>query len=682
MNYSGDFKLDVFDTYSYLMIAPFSIVASFILIIAQLASKQLRQAPGDLILMISTSELFLSIHYLISAVRTTYVTEGYKEEGAFCSFNSFIHTFFRMTEFLYNVCFLSHIYFTMKSAIQKSFVPKKLYHVFCLLVAGGITYAYYVEKKFGRSPYGTCSVKVGVIENGKRINVFKDLIVGIVEVVAGSCLGVFILLYTNKNLPNFGAELNNLRRDFINYYRSYIQACILIWSVMFGSLLCQVFGEDQRMQLEENQNLYGTLFTIGRIGNTAQLIMPLVLFFIRVQDPLIRKNIWLPFTRCFKKLSKPGSEIQTPLEDRQARRLTIPLTIDGRVEDITLEMVNDTEDLMWMNLLPAKIKESYTRTFLASIYLYYADKLDEKKGIVTQSQVETEDLCWFPVKGKAVMKALETERSIIDCKFSIYSPAVFREIIDSSFKKIDVRRSLDIALNEEKIKKAGESGGGASGELFLFSHDSQLILKTASNEECRVFKTILQDYKQHLKVHQGTQITKIYGMFDFAFGNSDKSIKLILMENLFTMNSESVLRKYDVKGSRFSRQVLKNYKEIDAGSKVEKILKDLDFEEIDKQIKLEPEKRAELIKYIEGDVNFFKSHGLIDYSLIIAVVAYYNQGGQEDNRHRIPRTRAAKPQPSHPALGCRPGHALFHRNHRLLPEIRLQEIDGKILQTS
>lgn len=50
--------------------------------------------------------------------------------------------------------------------------------------------------------------------------------------------------------------------------------------------------------------------------------------------------------------------------------------------------MEDNNDLMWMNLLPAKIKESYTRTFLACIYNLYEQKLHQKKDVVVRSSEE------------------------------------------------------------------------------------------------------------------------------------------------------------------------------------------------------------------------------------------------------------------------------------------------------
>ena len=232
----------------------------------------------------------------------------------------------------------------------------------------------------------------------------------------------------------------------------------------------------------------------------------------------------------------------------------------------------------------------------------------------------------YNIDGHALMKTLQSEKSIIDCKFTLYCPALFREVIDSHYQSLNLTESLCIFLNAEKIKKAGESGGGASGELFMFSHDGKLILKTANHDEVEVFKNIMLSYKNHLKSNHKSQIGKILGLFDFNFEGSDRSIKLILMENLFTLSGECILRKYDMKGSKHSRKVLKTYDNIKTDTIVDKIMKDTDFLEIDKEICLSKSKRDELVKSIEADVAYFTSHQIIDYSIILAVVILYNVG--------------------------------------------------------
>ncbi len=611
---NGDYRMDVFDTYSFLIIAPASFISSGILIFAQLVNRILLRQPGDLIFMVTVAELFLSAHYFMSAIRTTYITATVTEASTFCQINSWLSNIFTLLEYLYNISILCHIIFTVRSAIQKSFVPKKIYHIAAFAITILYNYTLYRDKSFGKTPYGMCGHKIGHLDfNGRTREVFRDNWPVILATLFGVALGIFVLVFTSRSLQNFGSEMNELKRDFLNYYSSYIQACIAIWLVFLFSQIAQVIGTDQDFDLAENQTFAGSFFRIGRVGNTAKALMPLILFFIRIQDPLIRKNIWTPFSKITKKyFSISNSLNKTSLTD------PLDVTLDsGNMAD---QVEGDPDDLMWMNLLPTKIKENYTRTFLACIQKKFPERLEQKKKVQCLTQDDTQDVICYTIKGQVLKKMLKTDKSILDCKFTIYCPALFREIIQSSWSTLDIASSMDISKNEDRIKKAGESGGGASGELFLFTHDSKLILKTATNQEIEIFKKIMLSYKDHLKAYKNSQIGKIFGLFDFRFYGSDKSIKLILMENLFLVPSRCILRKYDMKGSKHSRRVLKDYKSLDTSSVIKPVLKDLDFIDIDKDIKLTVEAKEELIRNINADVSFFTNHEIIDYSIILAVI--------------------------------------------------------------
>lgn len=656
-----DYKLDVFDTYSFLLIAPFSALASLVLFIAHLASKELRKQPGDLILMISLFEFVLSVHFLMVAYKTSYISTGVQSNDLYCKVNSFIAVIAQVGEFCYSISFLIHIYFMINSSIQKGFIPKRMYHVITVVVL--ISAVAITKDTMGIDRYGICSLTVQKLNNGKKDNMIFALIFATLGLLIGVFLAIFVLIYTQKKLPKFGKELAHLTRDFLSYYKTYIKACIIIWTIIFGSFVTQIIGDDERHLVEDQKTWFGTAFVVGRIGNTAKVLMPLIFFFVRIQDPLIRKRIWSPFKRFTKEgllsacLWKDKGESSMDLNDQtptinsptRTERISDELEEDNQnlvnrsvkerpsmddslkrsnvtEEQELLEEFHDQDDYeneMWMNLVPIKIKESYTRTFLACIYITYEYWINKNKKKVCTTKQDTQDVCPGRIKGKTLMKHLATNKSIVDCTFAIYAPALFREIIESRFKRVDIKNSLDIFKNEEAIKKAGESGGGASGELFMFSHDGQMILKTAHHEEIKMFENLMLSYKEHIKHNPNTQISRIYGLFDFRFKESDKSIKLILMENLFTVDPELILRKYDLKGSKYARRALKNIggETYSLDKPIKKVMKDLDFLELDREIEITPDQKTELMRTLENDVQFFTQNGIIDYSVVIAVVS-------------------------------------------------------------
>ena len=63
---------------------------------------------------------------------------------------------------------------------------------------------------------------------------------------------------------------------------------------------------------------------------------------------------------------------------------------------------------------------------------------------------------------------------------TIHSPKAFRDLLLNNPRTVNFEDSFNIKLNQEAIQLAGENKGGASGELFMFSHDNKLIIKTCT----------------------------------------------------------------------------------------------------------------------------------------------------------------------------------------------------------
>ena len=615
-------ELDVFDTFTYLLICPFSMLASLLLLVAHIAYKELRKQPGDLIIMISLSELVLAAHWFMSAFRTSYITSPYDDNSTFCIFNSWIAVIAASMDTFYNLCFFAYIIFALKNSMKTGFMPKLSFHVCTIFIVMFVLY----RAKRGRNNYGTCSSEL----------TGSNLRTGAFIMFVSICFSAWVYLYTKRNLPRGGLEMAEIRSNFLNFYGSYLKAYLVILSVVFIGMLCQTQAENQN-EPGSFRNYQGYLFNLGRIGNSSKALLPILLFFIRCQDPLIQRHVFRPIRKVqgvVRKFTFFGmSPVQKKqIEDPLEAGISSPLEDSFEEEAITPrhrnalenELYNNKEDDMsWMNLLPSKLKETLTRTFIGGIYTCYPGLISTLiHGNVKALPYNSTEACKYNLKGEELMLYLQTNEAISDFQLTVYAPIIFRDILVNNNKLVNFEKSLDVNMNAETIKKAGENKGGASGELFMFSHDNKLILKTITNDEFVVFTDILYNYSEYLKYNKSSQIARIYGMFEFRFTDSEKTMKLIVMENLFTLPSNAILRKFDLKGSTFSRKVKKSYDGFDKYSPEKEVMKDLDFLEIEKHINcLDKGRRMEILASLRRDVDFFTHHNIIDYSMVVAVVS-------------------------------------------------------------
>ena len=83
------------------------------------------------------------------------------------------------------------------------------------------------------------------------------------------------------------------------------------------------------------------------------------------------------------------------------------------------------------------------------------------------------------------------------------------------------------------------------------------MLKTISAYEMDVFLPILEDYYWYVSRNQNTLIAKILGVYNFT-GFETGPISFVLMKSIVKVPKQQVCRIYDIKGSTFDREVLKD----------------------------------------------------------------------------------------------------------------------------
>lgn len=641
-------ELDAFDTYMYLFFGPIGIFLSMVLLVIHICFKDLRKQPGDLIVMISLSELLLCAHWTMSASKTTYVSSSYTEDSTFCKINMYMASISAAMDTCYNVCFLLYVVFAIKNSIKTIFMPKYTFHLFAITVSTIMVFL--KHQKLGRNAYGTCSV---VLDG-------KDLIEGGIVFLLIIILCITVYRFASKSLSLAGPKQSKLKREFLSYYGGYIKTYLTMTILATLSFVSQYFsikGQDGDEEGLAHERSHSYIFSLGRTANAFKLLTPICMFFIRIKDPLIEKAMNKSYRNITKfvllsnqmklnkiKVKKAKSDLEESMlkensetdislgkldmENHMSGRKTTAFSKFDREALENEMMTSEPDDLLWMNLLPSKLKEAMTRTFMGSIATIYSQVLKELSDLSPEDCLNLDNksnMRQFQIQGDKLALELDTKDSLLNNTFTIYNAPFFAQIIRGSSIEIDFYQSLSLMLNDESIRKTGKGNGkgngGASGELFLFSFDNKLILKTITESDYMVFSNILHKYATHLHTHPESLIARIFGLFSFQIEDTGKKVYLMVQENLIGLFGNAVLRKYDLKGSSYSRQVLDNYDGLKKTSEVSDVLKDIDFINIDGVIELEnPEIAIQVAKILQKDSLFFKYHKIIDYSMFLVVL--------------------------------------------------------------
>ena len=143
------------------------------------------------------------------------------------------------------------------------------------------------------------------------------------------------------------------------------------------------------------------------------------------------------------------------------------------------------------------------------------------------------------------------------------------------------------------------------------------MIKTIIYEELELIrKKFLQNFAVYINNNKNSIIGRIYGVYKIkneASMLADNEIIFIVMKNVCGGFENNIIRRYDMKGSKRDREVIKNNE--DPGNK--KVLKDIDFAKIEKCLLLPRYDIKRLNEIMEKDSKFFCDLGIMDYSLLV-----------------------------------------------------------------
>ena len=103
--------------------------------------------------------------------------------------------------------------------------------------------------------------------------------------------------------------------------------------------------------------------------------------------------------------------------------------------------------------------------------------------------------------------------------------------IKDGLNEQQLKKTLNISLNIDKIRKAQESLG-ASGSFFFFSFDHKIAIKTIPNSEVQALLKILPYYYKHIMDNPKSLLSRFYGLFSVEIAGISK-INFIMIENTF-----------------------------------------------------------------------------------------------------------------------------------------------------
>jgi len=617
------------DRYIFWIGGLITILATSFVIFSSYKHKELRKQPGDLILGIVASDWILAFHWIVTAIWYKKV-----DSNLFCIPVGILGAFAGINEFLYNVSFSLYLIITLKNTLKASRVPKNRFHIVNLSLSFIVLIFLLAQSEIGKTATGTCSLKAKCSEG---VTVTLAPILALIYFGIGS----YTYYYIQQNVPKC-QRVHHKRSEFLLYYLRYITASVVIYSIIaLFNIIYMFVGTSPETRRKHSW--------MSALFNIAKVCSPIVLSFIRFNDPMIKKAMikTLYFWRnpeSITKKSKRGEPLldasdQLELENLPRLRGRLPTnnpvvpSLGNRSSINSYNSQTSLEEFAVNQLsLSKKMEIAYT---LLSCVLYTqhlehdlplknSQLFERRKNAPYKHQVV------YLMDEKAIVNALpevkkeleRTKYNILPGTLKIYCPEIFTSFLMDDRDYLDIVESLDFHRNREQIKSASEGAaqGGKSGEFFFFSADKKLIIKTVPDSEMKMLASILGRLQEHFQSYPNSLIAKVYGAITFE--NTDEKLRfnLIIMKNVCGFPSKFVERVYDLKGSKYDREVFKN-KEIHNFSELKNyVLKDLDFARFEGTLNFKQDMKKAFLQQVEIDSKFFRDNYLIDYSFMVFYV--------------------------------------------------------------
>ena len=666
-------NMDHYDAFTYTLVGPISILASLSFILLNIYFKDARKFPGNLLIIISVGELFLAIHWFMSGFYSRYIwgVHFIEETSNFCVINTFIACIAANTQYIFQLSFLLSIIVMFRNTMKKIKSQKLFIVVPLVLIVASVGLTAY-KGKLGKNIYGTCSVK----DSKGSSNVVIAL--GLILVYLFFVILTLIVLRRFKKNSAKSLKMKN-SDEFYWFYLNY-SIMMLVYYIIIA--LNFIFATKLQNYLRANDNqCYENcmiLYYLCRLTNNVKVMLPLFSFLLRINDPFIKQMIFNFLNQKFKAkgASQRLDDSMTHLyESSTVLKPLNSLSVDNK-DFIINQTINRIRMLCTRTMLFGLFK--YFKVIMRKINSMKCSddvldnfeislvdllEIDDIPGAKTlRQEIETKDDLSTPKRSGEIFEELdELNNRLTNPDFAsgvirgrgqsrkqapedvtlpdenlkgdmqvFHAKDFSKLIVQRGHHLRNIEQAFEVGLNKKCIKKMGRNkagGGGASGEFFFVTHDGRFFIKTITEEEEEVFLNMMGGYVDHLLRSKDSLIGRIVGYFVFKFEMLEQPIKVIIIENIFLIEPSLVRRKYDLKGSTYKRKVLKATdnrvscaRDLKHEFKEKDTLKDLDFNKIEGKIVLADPTHAELIRLMTADVGYFEQNGVIDYSLIIAVV--------------------------------------------------------------
>eukprot|EP01117_Protostelium_nocturnum_P017721 TRINITY_DN7267_c0_g1_i1.p1 TRINITY_DN7267_c0_g1~~TRINITY_DN7267_c0_g1_i1.p1 ORF type:complete len:714 (+),score=239.10 TRINITY_DN7267_c0_g1_i1:119-2260(+) len=607
------------------ILAAFSLLAAFLIIITYLMVKEVRRHPTNLVFWLSVSDFMFAFKFVLTSVLPG--SSALQENHSICYFQAIFAQFFGLASVTWNGMISLNLLFNMKNPFLNTASYTKWYHLWTWGTSAATTIIMVVigEQAFGKSGDGTCWVI-----NDYRLLFFVPLVI----YFAISLVTLILAISRSRSIQNQLNSPNGIRPSSMapniktgllhdkvaggNQYQSlesqsdgrehvgrnveddklyyklmirmgfYVALFLVLWSFPLAHRIAQFKGQKDSSDDESATPLqYLDIIGVSMQGFANACVW------------LTNPSFWRSFTsgvlpspvnnmiNNMRASTTSHHQLESESLSRSSSRRNSTGSSHGSAR-------NSTQDLQRIDVIIRKYIISCIVSGISANVTQIIESGEEGRAL-TKSDFDD-------------MKTLKQSQGE-SSTFTDYAPLVFMKLRTNA--GIDNHSYLEALEPGNFIRnlKNQKFSDGRSGSFFVFSPNKKFIIKTLTIDEAMLLFQILPQLYEFFKENPHSLINRFLGLHSISVLHGETTY-VAVMQNVIN-TTRKLHRKYDLKGSWINRKVGKAHEDDNS-------VQGMDLDLVQK-LKLSPKSKAAFLEQIERDSLFFSGLNIMDYSLLLAV---------------------------------------------------------------
>ena len=556
----------------------FSLILNLLFVCVFLCRREVRKKPNVFIFMMAICSALFSSNLIIQVSRSDI------SENILLTILSYISLTTTTLINLYSFIFLLYNFISIKKSAEREPISTIYFNFGAWILTFLIVFTFHTFNGLGESIYGLYGLKSSSYMLVPSIGYGVTILISI------------FMVSSIRNTLFYSVEADEHKGSFIKtYYYTFYWIILEFLMAAIFEILLTIYTKKYAVTPNDTQTKM-MIKSVTLLLDHLKSLFPLVLIITCLKDQ-----------KAFKR--------------RRNNRSNVENLISGEFSDESV-----SHDLVHIQEAERKIRQIYS--LLAGVNLFFNQPFDgnilkdlenNKPQVIGHMKIAIDEKIIKDTAPQIFSDGKSKVNSFSTGELKVYRPAVFTDLMRMGGIRRELIDSLNFAANNSKIISWANRVQDSDRDFFVTS-DGKFTLRVIKGNEKKSFLNILTQYAEYLKANNESILFRIYGVWRLTVDNPKETIYLILVRRICE-NSEAVARRYELKGtSMYSSIPDQEESNVVSNSKVDGLLKDSQFDKVEKKLKVDQNIAISLLETISQDVYFLSSVKISGYCLAVYIV--------------------------------------------------------------